>query len=427
MELRDIANYPVDLSDVWGWSDGENEYAIVGLLNAFTVVDVTDPDNIVKLFATTVDGPRTFWRDVKTYSHYAYGVHDGPFSGQSQGLVIMDLQYLPDSMPTTFWTDSGTFLEAHNIYVDENGIVYLAGHDHGGSGILMLDIATDPLNPVIVGQYSDGYVHDCFARNDTLWTSDGNATFGSAGQKRFSVVDVSDKANPVLLGYGATPGDYSHNIWPSDDGTKVFTTDESNGGFVTSQDISDVTDIQEIDRYRSNPGSNVIPHNVTVLNDFVVTSYYRDGVIILDASLPDELVEVASYDTDPNQWGSGFNGCWGVYPYLPSGNILAADIERGLYVLTPDYKRAVHIRGTVSDAATTTLITGADIEIIFAADTTDESSNLDGKFKKGYPEGGVFTIIVSKAGYTTYEDTRMLTNGDVLEMDIQLTLPELSW
>ena len=56
LEFRDVADYQVDLSDVWGWSDGINEYAILGLINAFTIVDVTDPDNIVKLFAATVDG-----------------------------------------------------------------------------------------------------------------------------------------------------------------------------------------------------------------------------------------------------------------------------------------------------------------------------------------------------------------------------------
>jgi choice-of-anchor B domain-containing protein len=419
--LRDIADYQVDLSDIWGYSDGQNEYALVGLMNAFTVVDVTDPDNIVKLFQATVDGPVTFWRDVKTYGHYAYGVHDGPFSGQSQGMAIMDLQYLPDSMPATFWTANGSFTEAHNIYIDEHGIAYLAGHNYGNSGVLMVDIASDPLNPVIVGQYADGYVHDCYVRNDTLWTSDGSSSGGGSGQKRFSIVDVSDKANPILLGYGATPGGYSHNIWVSDDGRTAYTTDDSSGAYVAAHDVTDPSDITEIDRYRSNPGSNVIPHNVMVHNDFLVVSYYRDGVILLDASLPDELVEVGRYDTAPQLWGSGFNGCWGVYPYLPSGNILAADIERGVHVLTPDYKRAVHIRGTVSDAQSAAAIAGADIVITKLADTTALSTDLDGKFRKGYADEGMFTITVSKAGYTTYSSTRTLAHGDVLDLDVRLT------
>lgn len=418
-EFRDLVDYSPDLSDVWGWSDGEREYALLGLLGAYTVVDVTDPDNIVQLFHATVDGPTTFWRDIKTYGHYAYGVHDGPFGNQvSQGIAIMDLSYLPDSMPYIFYTDNGNLTEAHNIFIDEQGIAYLAGHDRGGSGVLMLDIATDPLNPTIVGQYQNGYVHDLFVRNDTLWTSDGSSS-GPNGGKRYSAVDVSDKSNPQLLGSGSTPGNYSHNIWVSDDGKTAFTTDESSGGYVAAHDVSDASDMVEVDRYRSNPGSNVIPHNVFVQGDFLLVSYYRDGVIMLDASFPDEMVEVGSYDTSPRS-GNGFNGCWGVYPYLPSGNILAADIEEGLFVLTPTYERAVHIRGTVTDATTGDDILGANISITRSGEEDVLSSDLEGKFKKGYADGGIFEISVSKAGYTTYTDTRALTNGDVLYLDVEL-------
>lgn len=426
LQLRSRSDYDPDLSDIWGWTDGEREYALIGLINAFTVVDVTNPDSPVKLFHTTVDGPRTFWRDIKTWGHYAFGVHDSPMSGASQGLAIMDLQYLPDSMPTVFWTGPAGSMrqlsEAHNIYIDENGYAYLAGHDYGGGGVLILDIATDPLNPTVAGQWQDGYVHDCFARGDTLWTSDGSSSGGSGGEKRFSAVDVSDKSNLVLLGYGSTPGGYSHNIWASDNGRAVFTTDESSGAYIAAHDVTDVTDMQEIDRYRSNPGSGVIPHNVHVYNDFLVISYYRDGVVVLDASQPDELVETGRYDTSPYLSGSGYNGCWGVYPYLPSGNILAADIERGLFVLTPDYKRAVHIRGTVRNALTGLPLSGVSVRITpesepeFAGET-----DLSGKFKQGFAQAGRFSIEVSAPGFTTYTDTRALTNGDVLYLDIELS------
>ncbi|MCP4123439.1 MAG: choice-of-anchor B family protein [Bacteroidetes bacterium] len=416
---RSVSDYSPDLSDLWGWSDGTNEYALLGILNAFVVIDVTDPDNPDKLFNVSVVGPSTFWRDIKTYGHYAYGVHDcSPCTGlPRQGLVIMDLSYLPDSMPTKFWfgePGSGRELtEAHNIYIDEGGTAYLSGHDYGGSGVLMLDIATDPLNPAVVGQYQNGYVHDCFTRGDTLWTSDGNSN-------RFSAVDVSDKANPVLLGSAPTPGSYSHNVWMSDDGKTAFTTDESSGAFITAHDVSDITDIDEIDRYRSNPGSGVIPHNVHVLNDFLIISYYRDGIIILDAKYPDELVEVGRFDTDPIRSGNGFHGSWGAYPYLPSGNILASDIIKGMYVLTPEYKRAIQLRGKVTDASTGTKISGAQVIITIDEQDNTLSTDLSGKFKKGFATGGVFTIEVSKSGYTTYTDTRTLTNGDYLEMDIEL-------
>ena len=44
------------------------------------------------------------------------------------------------------------------------------------------------------------------------------------------------------------------------------------------------------------------------------------------------------YDTSTSHTNySGYTGCWGVYPFLPSGNIIASDIENGLFVLRPDF------------------------------------------------------------------------------------------
>jgi hypothetical protein len=42
-------------------------------------------------------------------------------------------------------------------------------------------------------------------------------------------------------------------------------------------------------------------------------------------------VEVAYYDTfQPAEYG--YSGCWSVYPYFPSGRIIASDMQTGLYV-----------------------------------------------------------------------------------------------
>ena len=80
----------------------------------------------------------------------------------------------------------------------------------------------------------------------------------------------------------------------------------------------------------------VIPHNTHVFGDYLVTSYYTSGVTIIDASDPFNLIEVAYYDTSPSSGGS-FDGCWGAYPYLPSGLILATDQQEGLFVLHTPY------------------------------------------------------------------------------------------
>ena len=38
------------------------------------------------------------------------------------------------------------------------------------------------------------------------------------------------------------------------------------------------------------------------------------------------------YDTYPDPDGRQFRGAWGVYPFLPSGNILVSDMQYGLFV-----------------------------------------------------------------------------------------------
>jgi hypothetical protein len=83
--------------------------------------------------------------------------------------------------------------------------------------------------------------------------------------------------------------------------------------------------------------TNVVPHNTHVIGNYLVTSYYTDGVTIVDASDPYNLIEVAYFDTSPQYEGDGYNGCWGAYPYLPSGLILATDRQNGLHVLSTPY------------------------------------------------------------------------------------------
>ena len=58
-----------DLSDIWGWSNGNQEYAIVGVNNGTSVVDVTNPANPTEVFYEP--GMNSIWRDIKTYNGYA--------------------------------------------------------------------------------------------------------------------------------------------------------------------------------------------------------------------------------------------------------------------------------------------------------------------------------------------------------------------
>ena len=328
MTLLGKLDYEQGLNDVWGFSDKQNnEYAIVGLVNGTSIVDVTNPSSLNEI--AFIPGPTSVWRDIKTFGNYAYVVHDSYSNGESQGVMIIDLLEVANDSIRYINFLPNYFSRFHNLYIDENGILYLFGGDFGNGGVLIYDILTNPEDPILLGSYEQFYLHDGMVRGDTLW---GSAIY--AGM--LLAIDVSNKSNPVLLGSVATPNNFTHNAWVSDDGSTVFTTDEVSGAFIAAVDVSDVSDMNVIDQIQSwSSETNVIPHNTHVLGDYLVTSYYCDGVTIVDASDPSNLQEVAYYDTSDSIGGT-FSGAWGAYPYLPSGNILVSDRQEGLHVLSVD-------------------------------------------------------------------------------------------
>jgi hypothetical protein len=81
------------------------------------------------------------------------------------------------------------------------------------------------------------------------------------------------------------------------------------------------------------PGSSAYVHNLFVLGNYAHISYYTSGYVVLDISDPTNPQLAGHYDTYPSNNSGTYNGAWGCYPYLPSGNTLISDIQTGLYVL----------------------------------------------------------------------------------------------
>jgi choice-of-anchor B domain-containing protein len=405
-----VTMHSSDASDIWGYVDQSgNEYAIVGLNDGTSVVDVTDPANPVEVFYEP--GSNSIWRDIKTWGDYAYVTTEA-----ADGLLIIDLSTLPGNTNLTtsyyFGPTGDEWQSAHNLYIDENGFCYIFGANRGEGGTIILDVDTDPMNPVEVGIEDTYYTHDGVVRGDTLYQAHINDGF-------FTLTDISDKANPIFLGQQITPGVFAHNIWFSDDGDYVYTTDEITNGHIGEFDISDPGNIIELDRIQSSPGMNVIPHNAHFIDDYIVTSYYRDGVVIHDVSNKGNMVEVGNFDTSPQFDGDGFNGCWGVYPWLPSGNIISSDIENGLHILGANYQRGCYLEGLVTDDLTTDPINGVDVIIIGA--TITDFTDAVGTYETGIAVAGSYDIIYSHPSY--YDDTIYgvtLTNGVITTQDAQL-------
>ncbi|MCH8331782.1 MAG: choice-of-anchor B family protein, partial [Bacteroidetes bacterium] len=402
LTFRDSIQYSVLLNDVWGYSAGGNEYALVGLQNGVSIVNVSDPDSIFEAFF--ISDSTSTWRDLKTWSTYAYVTNE-----TGGGLLIIDLSGLPGSISSSHYTGAG-LLDAHNLYIDENGIAYIFGSNVGIGGALFLDLVI-PNDPDSIGIYNSAYLHDGFVRGDTLYGAEIN-------DGRFSVIDVSNKSSPTILATQTTPDTLTHNIWPSDDANYVYTTDEKSSAYVVAYDISNLSSITEVDKYQSNPGSGVIPHNVHVLNDYLVTSYYRDGLTIVDADRPHNIVEVGNYDTHPLS-GNGFNGDWGVYPFLPSANILVSDRSEGLFVLTPTYVRGCYLEGTVRNSGTNAFVPDVAVSIINSG--VNESTDTLGEYKMGYVDSGYYNLSYSLLGFHTKNISNvLLDNGIVTILDILL-------
>ncbi len=394
--------YSEDLSDIWGWHnplDGK-EYALIGVFDGFSIADVSDPANPVELHF--VPGTPTIWRDVKTWDHYAYVTNEG-----GGGLLIVDLSGLPGSINTWSWTGGSLgYSTAHNIFMDEHGVAYLCG-SNGGLGTLFLDVAADPIDPPVLGSYTTRYVHDLYVRGDTMWTAEINNGI-------FSVVDITDKSNPLVMATQGTTSDFTHNLWLSDDASWLVTTDEVSGAFIDAYDVSDLSDIRRLDTWQSNPGSGVIPHNVFILGQHLLTAYYRDGLTITDATYPDNLIQTGFYDSsDPS--GDGFNGAWGTYPYLPSGHVLVSDIEEGLFVLAPDYIQAAYLRGLVVDSITGIPLSGVSISILGSPDALVSSTSISGEFATGSYQSGTYTIRATRFGYESKEITGVMLNSGLEE------------
>ena len=423
MNLLGTYDYPTTQgNDIWGWVDASgNEYALVGLRSGFSVVNVTNPSSPTEEFF--ISDINSTWRDVKTWGNYAYITTEA-----NAGLLIVDLTDMTGntySHVTQFTNNNGgsvSFTSAHDIYIDENGIAYIFGAGGSGpqsNGAIFLDVDANPTNPVYLGEWSDEYIHDGMVRGDTMYA-------GCIYAGKVFIVDVSNKTNPTTLGSAITPNAFTHNAWVSDDGNYVFTTDEQSDAYLGAFDISNLNNIQEVDRIQSNPGSNSIPHNTFVDGNFLVTSYYRDGTTVHDITYPNYMIQVAYYDSYTGS-GNGFDGCWGTYPYLPSGNIISSDINSGpggkgrLLIYGRNFQQACYLQGNIYDGLTGSPIDNANMEILTT--TTSETSNLLGYYQSALVNSGFYQLIFSATGYTSDTITVLFANGVMTIQDAFLYPP----
>ena len=331
-----VSSQGVYYNDIWGYASQGKEYAIVGAAEYTLFIEVTDPDNPVER-ARIASGQNCTWRDYKTFGHFAYGVADNC----NAGLEIFDLSSLPDSVRRVY--DSRLLIDdAHNIFIDSSKArLYACGINHVTNDLTVLDLSVAPNDPTLINHMDlnltgeSDYVHDLYVKNDTAFLCNGV-------ESRMLIYNVSNTSSPQFLGSVSSAG-YNHSTWISEDGKTAVVADETHNRPLRVVDVTSFDTPLQKSTFKSTllapSHTNSLAHNPFIIgNDFVIISYYEDGLQIYNINNTEEPFRAGYYDTRPGDNNySGYNGAWGVYPFLPSGNIIVSDVDDGLFVITPNF------------------------------------------------------------------------------------------
>jgi choice-of-anchor B domain-containing protein len=363
--LADFPNNPSAANDIWGHVDlnTNKEYAIIGLRNGVTVVDVSTPT--APEIIGSVLGLSSTWRDIKVYQYfdtstlrwqaYAYSTTEA-----NEGLTIIDLNDLKNGISVVKRQKIDN--SAHNIYisnVDYGLNIALAGQDPAvhilGSDRYFGSFRSYNLSdPETLGSSftntlgtRNDYTHDAASLtiNDSRAQTDcvqannsGCLVLLDFNEDSLRVWDHTDKNQAIELSTSTYPNaEYTHSGWWSEDKQYVIVhdeLDEQRHSINTTLNIFDISSLSTPILVGTWTGpTRAIDHNGFVRGNRYYMSNYERGVTVLDITDPSDPIEVGFFDTYPVSDNAGFNGAWGVYPFLPSGNILVSDINSGLYII----------------------------------------------------------------------------------------------
>lgn len=351
-------------NDIWGHFDlnDKREYALVGLTNGVSIVEVTDPLNPRRV--SFISSQNTIWRDLKTYQYfdetrrrwmsYAYVTADAA----SVGTMILDLNQLPEKVVQV--SSETTDTSAHNIYISNvdystgvaltgrTAYMHVAGSDKQGGAFNTYSLV-NPTSPTSVYKNASNarnfYSHDV----SSLWITD---------TRREQCIDKNNDCDVML--------DYNEDeilLWDKTDSAKPFNLARSTYQYISyvhsgwwTEDRQFITVHDELDEQRFSLNTRVrffainnlrapelageyigptpaIDHNGYTRGNRYYISNYERGLVVLDISDPRNPIEAGFFDTYPLANSASFNGAWGTYPFLPSGNIVVSDINSGLYVI----------------------------------------------------------------------------------------------
>jgi choice-of-anchor B domain-containing protein len=325
-------------SGCWGWfqASKNKEYAISGTSNGTYFIDVTSPAS--PSVCAFVPGKRkSTWREMKTYQNYCYIVTDDE---QPNKFTIVDMQYLPDSVHIVHYGNK-YFERGHTIWIDKDKMYIGATTYSTGSSCMTVWSLATPTNPVLLRRAEQdipppvfSYVHDMYVKNDTI--------YASTGWQGLHILKLESNNTLSYLGsYAGYPNaGYNHSSSLTQNSKYLVFCDEVPGGIpIQFVDVQNPGNVQPLNAFK--PNFSTTPHNPYLVgNKWAVVSCYKDGLYIYDISNPPQVSQAGFFDTYPqgganalNYGDSPYNGNWGAYPYLPSGRIIANDMQNGVFIL----------------------------------------------------------------------------------------------
>ncbi|MCH8221405.1 MAG: choice-of-anchor B family protein [Proteobacteria bacterium] len=438
--LDEFSSNPQRANDIWGFYDlnTEREYALIGLENGVAIVDVSNPSSPFEI--DTVAGASSTWRDIKVYQFFdetsqrfhafAYVTTDNA----NIGLRLIDLSGLPHSVSGSVAVSPE--LSAHNVYITNldyttNSVVdgvppvlYTAGSNlsNGRIRAYALDVPTvltlTADAPVVGSSHDlssvtirDARINQCPAATTHC------VLLIDANEDNLQIWDATNPANPVRLSSTlyAELG-FVHSAWFTRDGNYAFVQDELDEldfGGNTRLRIFDMSNLAQPVLAGTWTGTEAaIDHNGFVRGNRYYMANYTRGLTILDISNPVQPVESGFFDTFPANNFANFAGAWGVYPYLPSGNLLLSDINGGLFVLQD--RTLDSAQGTFSITATAGASEGSTLQL-----TVSRSGGNSGAVSVAWDtQAGSASILdfVSAGGVLSWAD------GDATDRSIAIGL-----
>ena len=392
---------PYAYSACWGYvhPDGR-EYAVIGTSGGTAIYNITNPRAPFRV--AFIPGPNSVWREMKQYRTWIYIVTEGTW-GSLRGMQVIRMTD-PDHPVLAKTYTASNYVAAHTVSVDTtrallfvNGTRSDAGNEvYPWQGMQIFSLA-QPESPVFLSAwpnsgpyYSYEYIHDSVPVGNRLYAS---SIF--VGTQR--VLDVTDPTRPVEMASWTYPGAYyTHNAWPDSSGHTLYVTDEQNGQTLRVFDISNLSQPNLVTGLSANP--KAIVHNAVVHGRELFLANYTEGLRVLDLTDPLHPAEFAWADTYSGPSG-GFSGIWGVCPTLPSGTVIASDMQSGLWLLrifrNNTYGR---VRVQVVDAATQQPLAGVRVRATPLGDSLVTGGDGIVQFA---PPIGLQTITADRFGWTT--------------------------